>query len=366
MQFSPQQSKAILDVKAWLEATDGPQVFHLFGYAGSGKTTLAREITGLVDGNVLFGAFTGKAAMVLKTKGCDNAQTIHSMIYKCVSPPYAPPKFELMEADECKVSEVDLVIVDEVSMVGKELGEDLCSFGTKILVLGDPGQLPPIEGTGYFDTREPEVMLTEIHRQAQDNPIIRMSIDIRTGKGVKLGRHGESEVLHRSKMHEERLIEAQQVLVGLNATRRAFNRRIREMGGFEPVDSPTVNDKLICLRNNRSTGLLNGGLWTVDRVSGFSDGCANMEVKSLDIEGKSNEVSVPLKFFTGHEHTLDWKFRRKKDEFDFGYAITVHKSQGSQWPSVLIYNENRAFRENASRWLYTAVTRASERVTLVL
>ena len=84
--FTPHQDAALKAVAAWLKARPGsrgtPQVFRLFGYAGTGKTTLARHLAEGVDGRVVFGAFTGKAALVMRRKGCADASTIHSMIYR--------------------------------------------------------------------------------------------------------------------------------------------------------------------------------------------------------------------------------------------------------------------------------------------
>ncbi len=103
------------------------------------------------------------------------------------------------------VADAKLVIIDECSMVDEELGKDLLSFGTKVLVLGDPAQLPPIQGGGFFTAAEPDAMLTEVHRQAQDDPIVRMSMDIREGRELEIGRHGESEVVRRSELHPQRV-----------------------------------------------------------------------------------------------------------------------------------------------------------------
>src|SRR5688572_1511980 len=184
--LSPQQDAALLAVSRWLK-TGRPQVFRLFGYAGTGKTTLARRIADDAGGEVLFAAFTGKAAQVMRNKGCRNARTIHSLIYR---PRGEKPEKETGELQPAfalnrtsEVRKAKLVIIDECSMVDEKLGRDLLSFGTPILVLGDPGQLPPVKagegGGGYFTEAEPDVMLTEIHRQARENPIIALAQTVR-------------------------------------------------------------------------------------------------------------------------------------------------------------------------------------------
>src|ERR1700742_3794953 len=197
--FTPHQDAALTAVADWLKARPGkggtPQTFRLFGYAGTGKTTLARHIAESVDGQVLYAAFTGKAALVMRSKGCERASTIHSLIYKTRESGEEIPSFDLW--DEAPASKAELIIIDECSMVDAELGRDLLSFGIPLLVLGDPAQLPPISGGGFFTEHQPDVMLTEVHRQAQDDPIVRLSMSIRAGEYLEPGRYGETEVVRK-------------------------------------------------------------------------------------------------------------------------------------------------------------------------
>ncbi len=372
MIFSPQQDAALKAVDAWLKAKPGrngnPQLFRLFGYAGTGKTTLAQHIADAVDGEVKFAAFTGKAAAVMRGKGCHNASTIHSMIYRARESGEELPSFDLY--DEAPASKADLIIIDECSMVDAELGRDLLSFGVPVLVLGDPAQLPPIQSGanagGFFTEHEPDVMLTEVHRQAQDNPIIRLSMDIRAGEYLEPGRFGESEVVPKSKLDPKQVLEADQVLVGRNNTRRSYNARLRERRGFEG-DVPSAGDKLVCLRNNRKKGLFNGSLWSVKDRGGRKSGIMTMRLLPDDETGRKGvKVSVRPECFSGGIEHVDWQRRKPYDEFDYGYVLTVHKAQGSQWNNVVVFDESFAFAETRDRWLYTAVTRAVERVTVVV
>jgi exodeoxyribonuclease-5 len=365
MEWSPQQDEALQAVSRWLKDKSGPQVFRLFGWAGTGKSTLARHLAQGVK-SVKYAAFTGKAAMVMRKYGARGATTIHSLIYALVSEKDGEPKFAI--DPESDAASADLIVIDEVSMVDEALGRDLLSFGTKVLVLGDPFQLPPVQGAGFFTAEEPDFMLTEIHRQAADNPIIRMSMEIREGGYLEPGRYGESLVIARSDVDRAAVLEADQVLCGRNKTRIAYNDRLRELKDL-PAHEPVVGDRLVCLRNNPVKKLLNGQIWTATDVRKRSAARFSMTLASDEPTGnKPTEAKVVTHaaFFSGEEDTLSWPERRQFDEFTFGYCLTVHKAQGSQWDNVYLFDESYVFREDRQRWLYTAVTRASDRITVVM
>jgi exodeoxyribonuclease-5 len=324
-----------------------------------------------IKGDVAFGAFTGKAALVMRSKGCDGASTIHSMIYR--------PKRKSAEDEEAEeetfsfainresaASKASLIVIDECSMVDEDLGRDLLTFGKKTLVLGDPAQLPPVKGGGFFTEAEPDIMLTQVHRQAADNPIVRMSMEIREGRTLDYGTYGESRVIRRKEIDAESILTAGQTLVGMNRTRKLYNGRIRELRGFTAA-YPEVGEKLVCLRNDKSKSLQNGGIFRVTKVKPPKGGLLKMDVAPEDIIDRSRiGVSVLPAFFEPGDEEIPYMLRRKSDEFDYGYALTVHKAQGSQWDDVVLFDESGAFREHRARWLYTGVTRAAEKLTIVM
>ena len=364
MSWSPQQDRALKAVGTWLKDEHGPQVFYLAGFAGTGKTTLAKEMAQNVSGPVLYGAFTGKAALVLRRNGCFGASTIHSMIYMPRRRKGGITEWILDPDGE--VRDAALVIIDECSMVGEDLGRDLLSYGKKVLVLGDPAQLPPVGGDGFFTRRRPDVMLTEVHRQAQDNPIIRMTMDVREGKELQHGTYGASKVIRRGQVDQAEVLASEQVLVGINRSRRLYNQRIRELRGFTGA-MPQAGERLVCLRNRHSKGLLNGGLCNVLDVISSDEAAVEMIVDPADAGDvkQPTEISVHPKFFLGRDKELTYAELKHSDQFDFGYALTVHKSQGSQWNTVYLFDESGSFRDDRAKWLYTGLTRAAEAVTVV-
>lgn len=374
MQFSPQQDEALKAVSRWLKEGRTP-IFRLFGYAGTGKTTLAKHFAENVDGEVLFAAFTGKAAQVLRARGAKNARTIHSLIYR--------PKGEEEVSDEetgkttvsplfsinrqSPLAQAALIIIDECSMVDEALGRDLMSFGTPILVLGDPGQLPPISGGGYFTEHEPDILLTEIHRQARDNPIIDLAMQVREGNEIMHGDYGAAQVIGKNQVDRDMVLEADQVLVGTNRTRRRYNMRLRELKGFTQA-IPQAGDKLVCLRNDPSKALLNGSLWQVMTSSKETvKPGINLMIRPEDddMDRGASKIKLLKSVFEDPDLEVPWSTKKRYDDFDYGYALTVHKAQGSQWNSVVLFDESYAFRDTRERWLYTAITRAAERLVIV-
>jgi exodeoxyribonuclease-5 len=195
-----------------------------------------------------------------------------------------------------------------------------------------------------------------------------MSMEVREGRRLQFGTYGDSRVITRAQVGQKVALGADQLLCGTNRTRRGTNAKIRKLHGRGGA-FPVIGDKLVCLRNNKEKQLMNGGLWSVKDV-GEPDthGVIEMNVLSLDnpLIDYPVGITVPIEFFYGNEDTLDWGKRRDFDEFDYSYALTVHKSQGSQWDDVLVFDESRVFRDEARNHLYTAITRAAERVTVAL
>lgn len=372
MQFSREQDKALKAVGAWLREGRSP-LFRLFGYAGTGKTTLARYFAETVDGSVQFAAFTGKAAQVLRSKGASNACTIHSLIYcprgeeevsdevtgkKSIAPTFALNR-------KSAAAQAALIIVDECSMVDEQLARDLMSFQTPILVLGDPGQLPPISGGGFFSNGEPDFLLSEIHRQARDNPIVRLAMDVREGRDIAYGDYGAARVITRKEVDQQLVLDADQVLVGINRTRHLYNKRLRALKGFTS-DYPQAGDKLVCLRNDPPKGLLNGSLWKVMTSQKETvKPSISLLIKPEESERGVAKIKLLKAAFENSDKEISWALKKGYDDFDYGYALTVHKAQGSQWDNVVLFDESFAFRDMYARWLYTGITRAAERLTIV-
>ena len=267
------------------------------------------------------------------------------------------PSFSLNP--DSTIAEADLVILDECSMIDTEMGRDLLTFNVPILVLGDPEQLPPIYGAGFFNDN-PDTLLTEVHRQAENDPIIDLATQTRRQEVLQPGKYGKSEVIAAGAKLGEAVLEYDQILVGRNITRTAVNARIRKLLGFTEWH-PVHGEKLICLRNNKDLGLLNGTMWTVDDI-----GEIDHHRLFLTLVGENGHVvTVEMHGAPFRGEKIPYYEKKDAQEFDFGYAITVHKSQGSQWENVLVIDESFCFGQDRYKWLYTGITRAATRVSVL-
>ncbi|HFK1722810.1 MULTISPECIES: ATP-dependent DNA helicase [Bacillus] len=376
--LSEMQKGAVQEAKKWFKSSSN-QYWKLTGYAGTGKTTVVEYLINDLKINlneVAFVAPTGKAALVItqKANGKYEAFTIHKLIYTI------DPIAGFILKRQSDLNHIKLIIVDESSMIAKDLIEDLLSFGIKTLFLGDKGQLDPIgEKTDLLDN--PDYELTEIHRQAKDNAIIYLSFLAREGKKIQFGPYGKDVyVFKKSDLDSSKLIElsmrADQVICGYNSTRKNINKLLRNrLGRTSPF--PEIGDKMICLRNNwsekiKDISLVNGmtGFITekednIPRSSKITKDCMRVSFQPDFTEEKFENLLLLNDEFLSKKVFLDRDEANLYNSFDYGYAITCHKSQGSQYNRVLLKSEILP-SSNYSRWLYTGITRAVEKLILIL
>ena len=384
MQLSEDQEKALSKLLAWYKDPARSRFITLGGYAGTGKTTLIavlrNELLRLEKGlRFAFCSYTGKAAQNLKNKlkeagalsARDSVSTIHGLIYN----PREDSDGRISGWDRKDELERGLIIVDEASMVDALIWTDLLSYNIPIIAVGDHGQLPPIAGN-FNLMQAPQLLLTQIHRQAADNPIIKVSQFARTTGLVPPERYGPGVVKYLKEDCDAQeksgeLLESYSpdtlILCGYNNTRVRINQFMRAARGYE-TPKPSSGDRVICLRNNHRKGIYNGMLGTVENITPAQKDWYQAEIQ-LDDREKLYEGLIYAPQFnakSGVNFTKDRKLAMQGDLFDFGYALTVHKAQGGQARRVVLFEERFAQMDDEMwrRWLYTGVTRAEEELYL--
>lgn len=411
-ELSAEQTAGIEAIRKWYaDAVDGlAGPFRLFGPAGTGKTTMAKSIPEALGVQAQFMAYTGKAVHVLRSKGIQGAKTIHSSIYfpsqdetkakiealrdaLALVDPDEPLERENLEAEIQELEaaprrmswewnpgafmETDpgVLILDEVSMVNQALATDIERYGIPVLVLGDPAQLPPVEGGGYYTGGQPDYMLEEIHRQALESPVLKLATRIRLSQGATLGL--TSADLVPASIPEA--MEHDQILTWSNKRRWTVITVIREKVLERPAGTPVPGDRIMCLTNNKDLAVFNGAMFTVLEARPTPLGPT---LRLTDDDGHERVIPTFQGGFQGLDSERQAKgsgagIRGGRMLATFAQAITCHKSQGSEWGTVYVVNElpammsmtarhegDRSAEAQGRQWLYTAVTRASERVTV--
>jgi len=387
IEYNEGQKKAIEAISNWFKDENRKQIFVLTGLAGTGKTTIVPAIVENlgIRNNTVYLSFTGKAAMVLNSKGIP-AVTIHKLIYRLEQE--ADDPFEIIPTKKLqgkskadlifsKVTSIDnnikLIVIDEASMISSKIMKDLLSFSVPILLIGDPMQLPPIEDDPKLLTSS-DAHLDEIVRQEKDNPIILLSRDILEYGYVPNKRYGKNIKLDiGTRCEDSSFKNADQVLCYKNDTRRELNEKIRALNSLEG-DYPIYGDKLICTKNNWDINI--GGLPLINGTIGTARSnavpCEIEKPYSFKIlfspEYTDDEEIIYVCRHPFQECSYVDRFDKELCLFDYGYAITVHKAQGSEYDNVIIYDDvprKIVGKETTMRWLYTAVTRAKKNIIYV-
>lgn len=348
------------------------------GFAGSGKSTLVQFIIQelkLKDDEIAYCAYTGRAAMVLKSKGCPGATTVHQLVYfnkelpdgTFVHTPRVCPENPKLK----------LVVVDEVSMLTAEQWGILLRWKVHILCLGDPAQLPALEqGTDVLN--HPHIFLDEIMRQAQDNEIIRLSMDVREGKPLSYFKGKDVRIVPKNSIGDNLLLTADQIICGRNATRYDLNRRVRQAIWKDKFsEAPLNGEKCICLKNYWQLGdLTNGTTGIIDNIYTRDTHLFKPQM-FCDFHADTGDdfyyLHTDYKIFTEGKPTVNQdNFREfpkheRPMEFDFGYAITAWKGQGSEWDKVVVWVDNfRYDKDLYTRYLYTSITRSCGKLVVAL
>lgn len=394
MELSNKQKSCCSSISDWFKCTH-KNYFVFSGVAGSGKSTLISVIRKYLPATIriLYCSLTGKASYVLRNKlklsgqsGYDEISTIHSAIYK----PVLDENKKLIGWDRRQFLDYNLIIVDEASMISEDIFKDLSSFKIPILFVGDGCQLSPVNDN--FDILiNPDIELTEIHRTALHNPIVKLSLMAREEGYIPYGIHGSSV----AKVHKKHSIITEfinhsgtfqdtVILCGFNKTRIAINKKIRQHFGYSG-NFPEEQERVICLKNNREAKncpIYNGVLGTVLMSAQLKD---HLEL-NIKIDGEEREYFGPscLDTFSNIEPNFNKKkikridinpnsnapltmTEQSLDFFDFGYCLSVHKSQGSEWGRVMVVEQPCRYwsGKDWNRWLYTAVTRSSKQLLIV-
>ena len=368
------------------------QLFEISGAAGTGKTFLIFEILrslGLGPENYLAMSYTGQAAIVMRTRGFMSARTIHSSLYEVIeyddydninSKFGTPVKKRIFKKRDFVSPEIRLFFIDEAWMVPDNMVKDIKSFGIKIITCGDINQLPPVGANPGFLINPGIHLLTEIMRQAQNNPIVYIANRILQNKPIHCGVYGQSVLVIEEDEFDERMIGLVDVVgVCTNNSRKRINSRVRQICGYEsPL--PYNGERIVC--NVNEWHINYDGISLANGLSGIMYGSPKINSKEKDtffmdfIPDYSNYVFPNIRtnieyFVASQDRQNEMKaLVKSKDKiikgilFDYAYASTIWKLQGSEYNNVL-YKEEYLNPQVKRACDYTAVTRAKQKLIIV-
>ena len=397
--LNPEQERVVEAALKFLKSSN--QLFEYDGCAGVGKSVVLHEIirrSHLKYSQIAPMAYTGSAACVMRTKGFPNARSIHSWLYELVKmqkvvyddqnkksftkydTQFNKPQYEYRFVPRQPGTldpEIKLFIIDEAWMVPDIMKKDIMKHGIKVIATGDSGQLPPVVGEPAFLTGENVMHLTQIMRQAENNPIIYLANRAREGLPIHCGLYGNRAlVIPDTDLTTDMVLDVGNIICGTNKTRDYFNTKVRQLLNLNP-EIPQFGERVICRNNN----------WQVTRDNiALANGLAGVICSPISIDSFSNKnlrldflpdlLNTPFEsLIVNYDYMMsDYETRQKiKDSkfeihngelFEFAYAITTHLSQGSEYPCGIFYEE--FLRSNIQRQLcYTGITRFKEYIIYV-
>jgi exodeoxyribonuclease-5 len=343
------EQRAVTDEIAQFLRSDR-QTFILHGAAGTGKTHLLASVARTMP-HAMLCAPTGKASFILRERTGLDASTVHSLLFT-----YAGERrdrnrsiLSFIPRYERGALRGKLLLLDEAGMVAVKLAGEIVDMGARIVAACDPDQLGPVDGRSAF--QKADATLTEIHRQAWDSPIIRQAHAVREGRPYA----ADGDAFHVANIWlEDHWRNFDAILVHRHVTRREANHLSRAVRGFNNELPPQPGEPMLCLRNAPAFGVWNGGVYALRDYDP-----ARYRIV-LEVDGR--EVAIPQAVIWDAESADLGGFNTG---FDFGYALTVHKAQGSEWPSVLLIDEYpKDDPLGRRRWLYTAITRAVKKIVV--
>jgi hypothetical protein len=392
-QLNDQQLDGIKKIIKWyFSETYRKNYFVCSGKAGSGKSTIvsiAIKMLGIPLQNVIFCTLTGKASLVLRIKG-NPSNTIHKTFYS-VFKTRNSFGFHLKKHIDPTIK---LIVVDEAAMVPQPMVEDILSFGTPVLFLGDHNQLPPIFGSNKVMVPEAcDVRLTKVMRQSDSSGILTLADMAIEGAQIPLGQYNASRVVRYRDVIDE-MYKYDMIVTYSNATRRIVNQMVRNQLGRTSI-YPEKDDKLLCLMNNYTYQLdyedipiyvINGLMGRANEDSTIIND-DNLELCNLkftpDFLPKEEKYQFNVKCYMEifeqyqkdikkdafiqalYDDTLDDEYLGNIAMVDYGYSATCHRLQGSEFKNILVLaSDFKGPQDVYQKWLYTAITRAKESVTV--
>lgn len=397
MVFNEEQEKVIAEAVDWFN-NSSEQIFQISGSAGTGKTTVLKEIINrlkLADEDVAPMAYTGAAAIVLRTKGFYNSKTIHSWLYRAVEIPDYRRYNAYLNRYETKTEfrakelpfNIKLICIDEAGCVPFDMKKEILASNRKVIALGDLNQLSPVASTAAFLYTGEVHYLTKIMRQNEESGIVYLANEILKGNELKEGNYGNATVINQRDLTDDMIKNYSDIILcGFNTTRDIYNKRCRELNGIDPAQKlPSHGERIICRKNNwaqeidgisMANGLCGvvydypsmhaiakkGSIFRVD----FKPTMFDMIFRGVVCSYRYFNATKSMKDSIRSSPSIKRKLGVTGNLFELGYAITTHLSQGSQYTKGIYIAETFYDKSEQKKLDYVGITRFSDSCIFVL
>lgn len=375
------------------------QVFEFAGEAGTGKSVVLRDIVetlGIPESRILPMAYTGQAAIVMRTKGFMNAKTIHSTLLEPIEVEETdtfgrvimdttfnrPKKTIKYVPRRISKDDYDLMIIDEGRMVPDTMKKLIENPGIKIIVAGDEGQLPPVIGKPAYicDPRRIHY-LTELMRQAKDSSLIYLAHRARRGLPIHAGyypsKYGNVLVIEEDELTDNMIRYSNIILSGTNKTRDRMNKYVRERLLNIHSLVPIRGERVICRKNNWNTTVdgislangLTGTVVTPPDVMRFDGDTFFMDFLPDLITSPFINLDCDYLYFNAKPEERNFLKNNKyntSNKFELAYALTTHLAQGAEYPQGIYFQENMGDPSIRSNIDYTGITRFKQNAIIVI
>lgn len=386
--------QAVIDAAVNWYNNSSEQVFQFSGGPGTGKSFTLNKIIhalGIPYHDVMAMSYIGAAAIVMRLKGFTNAKTMHSWLFDPIEeimkddsgapimdPLYNRPKVKRSFIEKDFIDEnIKLIVIDEAGSMPLKYKRVIEKHGIKIIATGDVDQLPPVQDTPAYLYTGKVYRINQIMRQAENSSIVYLSRRALQGLPIHTGFYGDSLVITEDDITEKMVLNSDVIICGKNYTRDYWNRKIRQELLHINSPTPMFMEKVVCAKNN----------WNIE-VSGISlaNGLPGRVVNNPDPSGFDSDTNTftmdflpdmlgePFKglhasydyMVSDHERRNSLKSDRYcfGEKFEFGYALTTHKAQGSQWANGIYFEEflQPSINNNLH---YTAISRFSNTLIYV-
>lgn len=388
MILNPGQERVAQDAVNFFKYSSD-QVFQMCGGPGTGKSLTMNEIKNRLireklinESEIVAMAYTGQAAIVMRNKGFPNARSIHSTLYTptniaqisrngniLMNTKYNAPVMDIGFVPKPYLEGKKIMFIDEGRMVPLLMKRTIESYGIKIIVAGDPGQLGPIDDEPAYLVDGKIHYLTQIMRQAENSGIVYLANRALAGLPIQKGFYGNALVIDTNDITDEMIKYSDVIICGRNKTRDIYNEKVRRNILKINTDIPIYGERVICRQNNWNIEIggislangLTGTCISMPNMSSFDGNMFTMDFLPDMLNEPFMNLVCDYRYYMAPSELKNEikndKYHNYGNKFDLAYALTTHLSQGAEYSCGMYIEEKLGDGRESRNLNNTGITR---------